>query len=111
MKSFEDIRKDRRFQSGQTAVDGGNGWVTLRGKCLYVVYSKGGGWDHVSVSLANRCPTWEEMCEVKDIFFWPCECCVEYHPAKADYVNLYPYCLHIWRPQDVELPKPPRIFV
>ena len=32
-----------------------------------------GGWDHVSVSPANRnrqvCPTWEEMCEVKEIFW------------------------------------------
>ena len=27
------------------------------------------GWEHVSVSLPDRCPTWEEMCRVKDLFW------------------------------------------
>lgn len=111
MKTFDEIRGDRRFQKNESAEDGGNGWVTLRGKTFFAVYSNGGGWDHVSVSLRNRCPTWEEMCEIKGIFFRPDECCVEYHPASKDYVNVHPYCLHIWRPQKDELPKPPRIFV
>ena len=56
-------------------------------------------------------PTWEEMCKIKGIFFGPDECCVEYHPAEKDYVNVHPYCLHIWRPQNAEIPKPPTIFV
>ena len=111
MKKIDDILKDRRIQKKQLGVDGMSGWITLKGKSLVFVASFGGGWDHVSVSLANRCPTWDEMCEVKDIFFDEHETCVEYHPAKQDYVNVYPYCLHIWRPQDVELPKPPKIFV
>lgn len=34
-----------------------------------------------------------------------------YHPAKADYVNLHPLCLHLWRPTGAEMPKPPKIFV
>jgi hypothetical protein len=36
---------------------------------------------------------------------------VEYHPAKADYVNLHPLCLHLWRPTMMHMPKPPKIFV
>lgn len=76
-----------------------------------VVWSWGGGWDHVSVSFENRCPTWEEMCKVKDMFFYPDECCVEYHPKESEYVNQHPYCLHIWRPQGAEMPTPPRCFV
>ena len=111
MKSFDEIRGDRRFQGESKSDDGGRGWITLRGKIFLVVYSNGGGWDHVSVSLANRCPTWEEMCEIKGVFFGPDECCVEYHPAERDYVNIHPYCLHIWRPQNKEMPTPPRIFV
>ena len=111
MKAFDEIRGDRRFQSLQTGEDGGNGFVTIRGKIFTVVYSDGGGWDHVSVSFRNRCPSWDEMCEIKDMFFRPDECCIEYHPAEKDYVNVHPYCLHIWRPQKDELPKPPRIFV
>lgn len=111
MKPFEDIMNDKRFQKMSSAKDGGNGWVTIRGKTFFTVYSNGGGWDHVSVSLRNRCPTWDEMCEVKDIFFSPQECCVEYHPSEENYVNVHPYCLHIWRPQNATLPTPPTLFV
>ena len=111
MKDWEQIRGDKRLQIRERGPDGGNGWVSVKGQNLVVVFSWGGGWDHVSVSLRNRCPTWDEMCTVKDIFFEPDECCVEYHPRKEDYVNFYPYCLHIWRPQKLKIPTPPTLFV
>ncbi len=111
MRDLNDIRSNRKFQSSRIADDGGSGWVTIKGNVFYVIYSFGGGWDHVSVSTRTRCPTWAEMCAVKDLFFRPDECCVEYHPAEADYVNRHPYCLHIWKPQNEALPKPPRVFV
>lgn len=66
---------------------------------LHVVVSCGGGWDHVSVSLPNRTPTWREMCAVKDLFFRDDEVAMQLHPAKADYVNCHEFCLHIFRPQ------------
>lgn len=111
MKEFGTIKSDRRIQVQQTGSDGMNGWVTLHGKTLFFVCSNGGGWDHVSVSHRSRCPSWEEMCEVKDIFFGEDECCVEYHPARSEYVNIHPYCLHIWKPQTETIPTPPMIFV
>lgn len=55
-------------------------------------------WEHVSVSLPSRCPTWNEMCEVKHLFFENDEIVVQFHPAKSDYVNHHNYCLHLWRP-------------
>ena len=72
-----------------------------------VVFSTGGGWDHVSVSFMHRCPTWEEMCEIKRLFFYPEEVCVQYHPAESEYVNNHPYCLHLWRYQKTGMPMPP----
>lgn len=111
MRDFISIKQDNRIQVKTSAEDGFNGWITIRGTIFFFVCSNGGGWDHVSVSLRNRCPSWDEMCAIKDIFFHDHECCVEYHPAKKDYVNVYPYCLHIWKPQDIEMPKPPRLFV
>lgn len=30
-------------------------------------------WEHVSVSLHDRCPTWDEMSLVKDLFWLPTE--------------------------------------
>lgn len=47
------------------------------------------------------------MCEIKRMFFYPEEACVEYHPAESEYVNNMPYCLHIWRPQREAIPTPP----
>jgi hypothetical protein len=69
---------------------------------LRIIFSDGMGWDHVSVSLATRCPTWEEMCWVKDVFFDDHEVVMQLHPAKSNYVNQHPFCLHLWRPQSTE---------
>lgn len=65
------------------------------------------GWEHVSVSLADRCPTWDEMAWVKDLCWGPEECVVQFHPPRAEYVNHHPFCLHLWRPAAAELPRPP----
>lgn len=65
------------------------------------------GWEHVSVSLPDRCPTWREMSLIKSLFWDPSDCVVQYHPPEADYVNNHSFCLHLWRPTGVELPRPP----
>lgn len=80
--------------------------VGPRAVLLKVICSWGMGWDHVSVSLESRCPSWAEMCWVKDLFFKPEECVVQYHPPESTYKHLHPYCLHLWRPQGAEIPMP-----
>ena len=113
MKTFEEIRNNHRLQSYQEGFDGGNGWIhhPLFKKPMAVVYSNGMGWNHVSVSFSNRTPTWDEMCIVKDMFFNEDETVIQYHPAKEDYVNNHPHTLHLWQPQDIEIPNPPSILV
>jgi hypothetical protein len=69
---------------------------------LSVRVSNGGGWDHVSVSLKTRCPTWEEMCYVREKFFADDEWVMQLHPPKTENVNYHPFCLHLWRPQSTE---------
>lgn len=69
-----------------------------------------GGWEHVSVSTAVRCPTWEEMCVVKDLFWNEDEAVVQFHPPRAQYVNCHAYCLHLWKPP-YALILPPRFMV
>lgn len=81
------------------------------GITLGVIVSDLGGWDHVSVSLPNRTPTWEEMCFIKALFFEPTEVVMQLHPAKSEYVNHHTNCLHLWRPQDKRIPLPPIEFV
>lgn len=78
---------------------------------LKIIASAGEGWDHVSISLPNRCPTWPEMCLVKDMFFEDEEMVIQIHPKKSEYVNYHPYCLHMWRWQLEGQPMPPSILV
>lgn len=68
-------------------------------------------WRHVSVSLPTRCPTWEEMCRVKYLFWDDTDTVIQYHPPKRDYVNMHPYCLHLWQPVGIDIPAPPKIMV
>jgi hypothetical protein len=69
-------------------------------------------WQHVSVSLASRCPTWDEMCLVKDLFFEDEDVVVQFHPKKTQYVNNAKYCLHLWKLNDGrEFPTPASILV
>lgn len=110
--------KDHEILSYGTVGNGGNGCfkVYIGGKSFFVIASNGGGWDHVSVSPGSlrrlTCLTWEEMCAIKDIFFYPEECVVQYHSPRSQYVNNYEYCLHLWRPNDgTEIPAPPMDYV
>lgn len=82
--------------------------VFVNGKSFKVIASNGGGWEHVSVSRKDRCPTWNEMCAIKDMFFSEDEVVMQLHPAKKDYVNIHSHCLHLWRPINGQIiPIPP----
>ena len=74
------------------------------------VYEHLGGWEHVSVSTATRCPTWEEMCIVKDLFWTDEDAVLQFHPPKTEYVNNHRYCLHLWQPP-YPIVLPPSILV
>ena len=67
----------------------------------------------VSPGSAQRkcCPTWDEMCAIKDMFFGEDERVMQFHPPKSEYINNHPYCLHLWRPIDAEIPRPPAFMV
>lgn len=85
---------------------------------IFCIISDGSGWQHVSVTIvgdkkrtATRCPTWEEMCYVKDLFWDKSETVIQYHPPESEYVNNHPYCLHLWKPDNIELPLPNKLMV
>lgn len=106
-------RKEERAVYGING-DSGNGIfkVYVSGKSFVCIASNGGGWEHVSIARPNgKMPTWEEMCALKDMFFNEEEVVVQYHPRKSEYVNFVANCLHLWRPTDVKMPTPPKIFV
>ena len=67
-------------------------------------------WEHVSVHIDDwgnqRTPSWGEMCLVKDVFWDPEECVVQFHPPKSDYVNNHPHVLHLWKLKNGKFPRP-----
>jgi hypothetical protein len=113
-----------RVRDGELASDrtwGAYGQFFVQGPCgqeLCVVASGADandemseGWEHVSVSTGRRPPNWREMCFVKDLFWEQHECVVQFHPARSEYVNNHPHCLHLWRNNRVGFPTPPSILV
>jgi hypothetical protein len=74
---------------------------------LAIVASAGEGWDHVSVSRANRPPNWREMDYVRRLFFRDEETVMQLHVPVTEHINRHPNCLHLWRPQNIEIPRPP----
>ena len=78
---------------------------------MFAIASDGMGWEHVSVSLPHRTPTWEEMHYVKSLFWDPEDVVMQLHPADSKYVNVHPYCLHLWRPIGQTIPTPPLFMV
>lgn len=114
MKTLEELKKTPGLLIRQTAIDGGIGEIWQAGKAFAsVIWSNGGGWEHVSMCPIKRShtPTWDEMCRLKDMFFYDDEVVVQYHPAKSEYVNNMPNCLHLWRPINEVMPTPPTIMV
>ena len=81
------------------------------GAVLRIIATAAMGWDHVSVSTKKRCPNWPEMARVKDLFFHEHECAMQLHVPVDDHVDVHPYCLHLWRPHDLVIPRPPNLMV
>lgn len=109
MKTLDEIRKLTGFTVVRADLDGGWGVVSHKKLFGSVVFSWGGGWEHVSVAPKDRnyTPSWDDMCFLKDLFFHPDEWVVQFHPAQSEYVNNVKNCLHLWRPIDETLPTPP----
>ena len=98
--------------SGDTIGNNGAFTVPLKhGQLVFVIASDGCGWEHVSVSRKDRCPTWDEMCQIKALFWDDNDCVDQFHPPKAEYVNNHAYCLHLWRQIGGEFPIPDSLLV
>ena len=74
---------------------------------MRVLATVGDGWDHVSVSRKTRCPNWPEMESVKRLFFFDRETVMQLHVPVAEHISYHDFCLHLWRPLESEIPRPP----
>lgn len=64
-------------------------------------------WEHVSVSLFDRLPTWDEMCRVKALFWDDEDTVMQLHPPKSEWISNHAFCLHLWRSRSQPIPRPP----
>jgi len=109
------IENYRKYHSSLGLSDPGANWGYFVIGSLRIVSSGGTennpgakGWEHVSVSCTDRCPTWQEMAKVKNLFWKDDETVVQFHPQKDKYINYHPYCLHLWRLTNQEFILPPK---
>lgn len=108
MRQMSEIEHQSSFiKLIQMGADGAMFQFRYHNRNYSIIASYGGGWDHVSISSKGRTPIWNVMVTVKDIFFNPDEVVMQLHPAKSNYVNVDEHCLHLWRPQHLEIPVPP----
>jgi hypothetical protein len=90
------------------------------GRLLKVIASTAlggpGDWEHVSVSVDgqtgrfSKCPIWEEMCEVKSLFWEDEETVIQFHPKASESVNIGEV-LHLWKLCGHEHILPPKFYV
>lgn len=106
-----DGQAERDFMGNTRPRDGGVFDVPYGEHFLKVIATNSHGWEHVSVSLPHRCPTWFEMSYVYGLFFYDGEAAMQLHVPQEDHVNYHPTCLHIWRPKQGRIPRPPAALV
>ena len=108
MRNAPNLKAERyRITVGPQARDitfGNNGMfeVPAGTVTLLVRVSEGCGWDHVSVSLPHRTPTWAEMETVRALFFRDDETVMQLSVPRDEHVNIHDHTLHLWRPQSDE---------
>lgn len=58
---------------------------------------------HLSISHADRYPTWDEIHAARDYFLPPNETFAMYFPPKTQYVNVQKNCFHLF---DIRIDRP-----
>ena len=95
------LRKSRKPMSHADLMQAAN--VPFRGRKLEVISSvdkaSNGTWEHVSVVVrgASKCPDWDTMCFVRQLFWDDEDEVIQIHPKRSRYVNAHNTCLHLWR--------------
>lgn len=107
MKDYKEIvSNERLFNVGMAGIFN-TGFIKLTdaGICSVLWCEDEYGWEHVSISpkKQTKIPTWQDMCQLKDIFFKDDEEALQLHPKKKEYVNVMDNCLHLWKPRGMEI--------
>lgn len=66
------------------------------GECFVMVGKESAGW-HLSISCADRYPTWDEVAHARYKLIPNSATMAMILPPREEYVNVHDYCLHIWQ--------------
>lgn len=85
-----------------------NGYLVIKPRGLKVIFSDGGGWQHLSVTriASDKTPSYEQLDKLKREFWSPSCCVVQLHVPEEAHVNMHVGCLHLWRPIGGGIPRP-----
>lgn len=75
---------------------------TLSG-CRVIVSIDAGLW-HMSISHPSRLPTYDELKNARYKYLPDEIMAAQIFPPQAEFVNLHPYCLHVWQLREDEKP-------
>lgn len=67
---------------------------------IQTIQGSSGEWLHVSYWHKNRVPNHATTTLVKELFIGDNREAIAVFPPKSRYVNVHPYCLHLWSPLD-----------
>lgn len=68
----------------------------IMGDCRIIVTIDMGVW-HLSISKENEIPSYEEVKEARYKYLSNDIVVAEIFPPKEEFVNLHPYCRHLWQ--------------
>jgi hypothetical protein len=111
VKGFYEIAETVERTKGGVVICIESDGIAFQVRDLRCIASNGGGWDHLSVSRPDRIPNWDQMESMRKIVFARDEYAYQLGVPDRDHINFHPRCLHWWRPQDREIPVPPKWMV
>ncbi len=59
-------------------------------------FGDGHCWKHLSVSTADRTPSYDELLAMRDRFFAAESEVIQVFPPREEHRNAHPHCLHLW---------------
>jgi len=71
------------------------------GRCYIIVSIDNGLW-HLSISTPSASPSYNEIKKARYLFLPDNVTMAQIFPPKPEFVNLHPYCHHLWQIENEE---------
>lgn len=67
----------------------------IMGKCFVIVAKEDNCW-HLSISKKDKLPSYQNLKDARYKFLPNDVVMAQIFPPKSEFVNVHPYCLHLW---------------